>query len=58
VVSVPAAAFAVLAAGNPTKLRISVFRDALQPLTNPTNPPNVVSVVAGHGIIKFQRLND
>jgi len=47
---VPAAAFAVLAAGNPHKLRISVFRDGFVPITQAKGS---INVVAGHGWVGF-----
>ena len=55
-VTIPAGALAVLKQGNPTRLRISVFRDSFEPLTG-TNG-NAINVVAGHGFVKFQKLND
>lgn len=55
-VAVPAAAIAILKKANPKKLRISVFRDFFEPLTNSAAPRNTINVVAGHGQIKFQNL--
>jgi hypothetical protein len=50
-VAVPAAAFKVLKGGNPTKLRISIFRDGLSQKSQGNNSLNVV---VGHGYVAFQ----
>jgi hypothetical protein len=48
-VSVPAAAIAVLKAAQPTKMRISVFRDTFLPEAG-----GAINAVAGHGFVKYQ----
>jgi hypothetical protein len=53
-VDVPEAAFAVLNAGAPTKLRVTVFRVAFEQMVNPAPPRNTINVIAGHAIVKFQ----
>jgi hypothetical protein len=54
-VSIPANLFAVLAAGNPTKLRISVLRDFFSPVSGNGNG---INVVVGHAVVAFQDLTD
>ena len=52
-VSIPINLLAVLRAGNPTKLRISILRDGFSPVNGMGNS---INVVAGHAIVAFQEL--
>jgi hypothetical protein len=54
-VSIPTNLLAIIAAGNPTKLRIAVLRDAFSPVSGMGNG---INVVAGHAIVAFHDLTD
>lgn len=52
-VTLPAGLIDILRMARPTKMRISIFRDGFAPVAG-TAPMGDTNVVAGHGLVKFQ----